>query len=310
MPQNPELPEDNTQSASIWTTSKDTPRTAQMAAGKSRNIDRMKSSTTTTNVPAKTKTFLDLDYDIRAQIYGILESIPDHSSDDSKHLANPSDGWATTRKSLLLTCRAIHKEFAPHFLRSTTICLHCASHTSDQFTDFLAGLDPVKVINIRHLEYRINRENRDGVTIPGVPEGLFARTGRGAGSYTRGFDIAAEKNALSCFHQLPLGALHLETLEIVRNPTANFYATEVLCGNFIVAFRFPADDWTKTHLFGDCEGQLWRNLEEFLSEYVLPDSHIVRERVWNYDGVRVFLRKSRAQLQTEVQEAEKRLVLT
>ncbi|EXJ73781.1 uncharacterized protein A1O5_03543 [Cladophialophora psammophila CBS 110553] len=258
---------------------------------------------------SKGLTFLDLCMDIRAQIYSILEAIPDHSSDDATDFPKGYDGWSKTRKSLLFVCRQVHNEFAPYFLRSTTIRLEYWRRTPELFSEFLATLDPIKVINIRHLEYRVFPPRIAADMFADVPIGLF---GVLLPSFrVLPFDHEAENYSLSRLYGRFTGVLHLETFDVIRSPFVYNPIRAIL----------PVDDFRNAHSVPRATmdlstGWLWWSLEQYLSEHVMQDSYVVRtqglerfDRSYNNNNTaRLFFRKSRGQLQKEVQEAEKRLV--
>lgn len=97
--------------------------------------------------------FLDLDRDIRFQVYDILEDRPKNdlrkrSYQDYGSYSDPEGYYSTwmwvsydfdkfeiTRKSLRLTCWTIAEEWTPAFFRSTTICMN-GQRTPPMFIDF------------------------------------------------------------------------------------------------------------------------------------------------------------------------------
>ncbi|KAK5036365.1 hypothetical protein LTS07_002092 [Exophiala sideris] len=110
--------------------------------------------------------FLDLDKDIRLQVYNILEAQPfsdvygwdrilmKHSSPDDYNELVETEG---TRKSLRLTCWTIAEEWTPAFFRSTTICLNSQENqrTPSMFRDAFLNCEREDAIRLRELPDRL-----------------------------------------------------------------------------------------------------------------------------------------------------------
>ncbi|KIV85447.1 hypothetical protein PV11_01141 [Exophiala sideris] len=106
--------------------------------------------------------FLDLDKDIRLQVYDILEAQPfsdvngwdrilmKHFSPDEYNELVETEG---TRKSLRLTCWTIAEEWTPAFFRSTTICLNSQENqrAPSMFRDAFLNCKREDAIRLREL---------------------------------------------------------------------------------------------------------------------------------------------------------------
>ncbi|KAK5224272.1 hypothetical protein LTR47_009883 [Exophiala xenobiotica] len=129
-----------------------------------------KASVTKKDAPRQPFRFLELPVEIRMRIYDLFCTMPLTDRDSTP----PERSWIVkARGNLLLTCRQIHEEFAPHFWQSADIKIYnprvptgaphqelvprgyglLAKHIEDFETLFLNTLATYKLQFIRRLEF-------------------------------------------------------------------------------------------------------------------------------------------------------------
>ncbi|KAK5403415.1 hypothetical protein LTR07_008047 [Exophiala xenobiotica] len=129
-----------------------------------------KASVTKKDAPRQPFRFLELPVEIRMRIYDLFCTMPLTDRDSTP----PERSWIVkARGNLLLTCRQIHEEFAPHFWQSADIKIYnprvptgapyqelvprgyglLAKHIEDFETLFLKTLATYKLQFIRRLEF-------------------------------------------------------------------------------------------------------------------------------------------------------------